>query len=222
MHFYLFSVRQARIHCGCTIGILSCNALWYSTPGPETLTVPPLACAAVGVVVGVVHTKCVVSIWILLLHAAPISSRAASARFRCSGSWMVPKQTRIPDVFVVVCVLTRTRFEGNVPPVVRSTSWIEYSVSNSRPDNLVEVFCSGDGIEARRCRFLYMSNERNLEVASCNGDHSSVMDVWVTFRSYIDSESLTQNVRAGRNLAYVQLWWLRGTFAKFFQYLILQ
>lgn len=151
---YLFSVRHARIHCGCTMGMLNCNALWYSTPGLEAPTVPPLAWAAVGVAVGVVHTKWVVSIWILLLQLAPISSRAASVCFRSSGSWTVPKQTRIPDVFIVVCVLTRTRFERNVPPVVRKTSWIEYSASNSRPDNFVDVFCSGAGIEARRCRFL--------------------------------------------------------------------
>lgn len=168
--------------------MLSCNALWYSTPGPDVPAVPPPVCVAVLVVVGVVHTKWVVSIWILLLYPAPISSRAASERFRSSGSLIVPKQTRIPEVFVVVCVLTRTRFEGNVPPVVLRTSWIEYSVSISRPDNFVEVFCSGDGIEARRCRFLYMSRERSFEVASCKGDHSSAMAVWVTFRSYEDLE----------------------------------
>ena len=151
---HLCSVRHARTHCGCTIGMLNCNALWYSTPGPEMPTAPPLAWAAVGVAAGVVQTKWVVSIWILLLQPAPISSKAASALSKSSGSWTVPKQTRMPDVFVVVCVLTRTRFEGNVPPVVRNTSWIEYSVSSSRPDNLVEVFCRGFGIEARRCLFL--------------------------------------------------------------------
>lgn len=155
-----------------------------------------------GVAVGVVHTKWVVSICILVLQPAPISSRAASARLRSSGSWTVPKQTRIPEVFIVVCVLTRTRFEGKVPPVVRSTSWIEYSASNSRPDNLVEVFCNGDGIEARRCRFLYMSRERNFEVASCRGDHSRVMDVWVTFRSYEDSELVLECEKSSRTFNF--------------------
>ena len=122
----------------------------------------------------------------------------------------------------MVCVLTRTRFEGNVPPVVRNTSWIEYSVSRSRPDNFVDVFCSGDGIEARRWRFLYRSRERSLEVASCKGDHSSAMDVWVTFRSCADSASVVYSSQSWRNPTYVQLWRFRRAFTEHFQYFILQ
>lgn len=49
-----FSWRQAKIHPGSTTGNVSWSARWYSTLGP--LPVGPA---------GVVHTKWVVSIWIL-------------------------------------------------------------------------------------------------------------------------------------------------------------
>lgn len=67
--------------------------------------------------------------------------------------------------------------EGYVPAVVRKTSWKEYSVWTSRPDNFVEVFCNGEGIVANLCPFLYMSSERILAVSSCKAGHSRVTDV---------------------------------------------
>ena len=113
----------------------------------------PAACAPAGVAAGVVHTKWVVSIWIFSLHLAFISPSASLAFSNDTGSSTLPKQTRIPDVSVIVCVRTRRTLEGKVPAVVRRMSWNEYSVLSSRPESLVEVFVRGEGIEARRWPF---------------------------------------------------------------------
>jgi hypothetical protein len=40
--------------------------------------------------------------------------------------------------------------DGNVPAVVRKTSWKEYSVLISRPESFVELLVSGEGIAASR------------------------------------------------------------------------
>lgn len=42
------------------------------------------------------------------------------------------------------------RLDGKVPAVVRRMSWKLYSVFNSSPETLVEVFVVGAGIAARR------------------------------------------------------------------------
>lgn len=147
---HFFSVWQARIHVGCTTGMLICSAFWYSTPGAPAM--PPVASAPVGVAAGVVHTKCVVSICIRSLHLAPISRSAIFAFSSRRLSWTLPKQTEMPDVSVMVCVRTRRTFDGYVPAVVRSMSWKVYSVSSWRPESFVDVFESGDGMAARRCR----------------------------------------------------------------------
>jgi len=164
--------------------MLSCNARWYSIPGgpPEF----PTTCAPVGVAAGVVHTKWVVSIWILSLHFAFISRSANLTSSSKAGSWTLPKHTQMPDVSVIVCVRTRIRFEGKTPAVVRRMSWKEYSMLISRPESLVEVLVMGDGIAASRCPFLYISRERSLAVASWTAGHSRVMEVWVTFRTCDD------------------------------------
>ena len=102
------------------------------------------------VAAGVVHTKCVVSIWILSLHFALISISACFAFSSRTSSCTFPKQTEIPDVSVMVCVRTRMRLDGNVPAVVRNNSWKEYSVLISRPDSFVELLVNGDGMAASR------------------------------------------------------------------------
>ena len=72
---------------------------------------------------GVVHTKCVVSIWILSLHFARISFSAALTSCKSASSATVPKHTEIPLVSAMVWVRSRIRLDGKVPAVVRSTSW---------------------------------------------------------------------------------------------------
>ena len=101
--------------------MLACSAFWYSTPG--ACVTPPVALAPMGVATGVLQTKWVVSIWTLSLHLAFISSRASFAFSTINGSVTVPKQTHMPDVSLIVCVLILTTFEGNVPAVVRKMSW---------------------------------------------------------------------------------------------------
>lgn len=66
-------------------------------------------------------------------------------------SCTLPKQTQMPDVSVIVCVLTRSKFEGYVPAVVLNTSWNVYSLPSSSPDSFVEVFVRGEGIAASHC-----------------------------------------------------------------------
>ena len=75
------------------------------------------------------------------------------------------------------------RLDGNVPAVVRSTSWKEYVVSTERPVNFVVVFVAALGMDASRCEFLYISRERSLAVASLSGGHSNVTEVCVTLRT---------------------------------------
>ena len=147
---YFLAEWQARIQCGCTTGMLSWSAFWYSTPG--AVESPPATAAPLGVAAGVVHTKCVVSISILSLHFAPISCSAIFEFSSRTGSWTFPKHTQIPDVSVMVCVRTRSRFDWNTPAVVRRTSWKVYSVSICSPDSFVEVFVRGEGMAASRCR----------------------------------------------------------------------
>ena len=114
----------------------------------------PVALAPIGVAAGVVHTKCDVSIWILSLHLAPISRRASFEFSRRTESCTFPKQTDMPEVSAMVCVRTRRMLEGNVPAVVRSMSWKEYSVLMSIPECLVDVFVNGEGTAESRSPFL--------------------------------------------------------------------
>lgn len=72
-----------------------------------------------------VHTKWVVSIWILSLHFALISLSAALTSCRSASSATVPKHTEMPLVSAMVWVRRRMRLEGKVPAVVRNTSWKE-------------------------------------------------------------------------------------------------
>ena len=127
------------------MGILSCIALWYSTPGALARLVDEVVADA-----WVVQTKWVVSIWILSLHFARISLRAVLASSNITESWTLPKQTQIPEVSDMVCVRTLRTLEGYVPAVVRKMSWKVYSLSTSRPDSLVEVSRNGAGTEAKR------------------------------------------------------------------------
>ena len=95
-----------------------------------------------------------VSIWILSLHLAPISSKASFAFSNNTGSWTLPKHTDIPEVSNMVCMRTRRKFEGKVPAVVRRTSWKEYSVLISMPECFVDMLVIGKGTAERRSLFL--------------------------------------------------------------------
>ena len=74
--------------------------------------------------------------------------------------------------------------DGNVPAVVRRTSWKEYSVLISIPECLVDVLVIGEGTAERRSPFRYISRERSLAVASLIVGHSKVTEVWVTLRAW--------------------------------------
>ena len=135
------------------IGMLNCMARWYSTPGSLARcvgTLPPYPSLAAGIAVGVVHTKCVVSISIRSLHLAPISLRACFASSKRLGSSTVPKQTETPRVSSIVCVRVVTMLEGKLPAVVRRMSWNVYGVLIESPESFVEVFSKGLGMRARR------------------------------------------------------------------------
>ena len=103
-----------------------------------------------GVAAGVIHTKWEVSIWILSLHFAPISLNATFAFSNNTKSCTLQKKRDIPEVSDIVWVLTRSMLDGNVPAVVRGTSWKEYSVLISIPECLVDVLVIGEGAAGRR------------------------------------------------------------------------
>ena len=85
------------------------------------------------------NTHRVGSIWILSLHFAPISLNANFVFSNNTEPCTLPKQTGIPEVSDMECVLTRSMLDGNVPAVVRRTSWKEYSIFISIPACLVDV-----------------------------------------------------------------------------------
>ena len=79
-----------------------------------------------------------------------VRSNKNSSSSSSSASSTLPKHTEMPDVSLMVCVRTLSTFDGNVPAVVRKTSWKVYSVFSSRLDSFVDVFCWGAGIDASR------------------------------------------------------------------------